>query len=125
MQSIVTIVIIYFINYCNTVFSNRVQNYIKKLNLFTVAILKCRISERKCMNPFMLIPQYLIQCYSLKFYDHLFDTTQREIPGYSNLMNTVKFVFDHIFRSELSLEELYWCPIFLVTGTIIINHSDL
>ena len=51
--------------------------------------------------------------------------TQREIPGYNNLMNTVKFVFDHIFRSELSLEELYWCPIFLVTGTRIINHSDL
>ena len=51
--------------------------------------------------------------------------TQREIPGYSNLMNTVKFVFDHIFRSELSLEELYWCTIFLVTGTRIINHSDL
>ena len=51
--------------------------------------------------------------------------TQREIPGYSNLINTVKFVFDHIFRSELSLEELYWCPIFLVAGTRIINHSDL
>ena len=52
-------------------------------------------------------------------------STQREIPGYSNLMNTVKFVVDHIFRSELSFEELHWCPIFLVTGTRIINHSDL
>ena len=32
-------------------------------------------------------------------------STQREISGYSNLINTVKFVFDHIFRLELSLEK--------------------
>ena len=43
----------------------------------------------------------------------------------SNLVNTVKFVFDYIFRLQLSLEEWYRCPCFLVTGTRIIGHSDL